>query len=323
MTPSQDYPPSLCKDASRVEETLRTRYWSWSLFEQDSACTTLLAVLLRKLPHIDEKSWGDRFDFGGIYVNGRSALNDQPLSYPCKIEYYEPKFEICEARDVFPAFENDFLLYVDDDIAVAYKPPKLPSMPAKEQRHYSLKSSLEKKLARTIHMPSRLDVSVQGLLVVSLSQRAHAPLQRAFESRRVRKSYRLATTAPCPSDEFSIDLNISRDRTHPVLRTVSKTGGQSALTHFERSHATRSGEHGVTVLRAHPVSGRTHQIRVHAAAAGIPILGDNFYGDTKADTLHLVSYELNLEHPISSKPMFFALPPTLCPAWAKPVGEHG
>jgi tRNA pseudouridine32 synthase/23S rRNA pseudouridine746 synthase len=322
MTASQDSPPSLCKDTSRVEETLRTRYWSWSLFEEDSACTSLLAVLLRKLPHIDETSWTERFDFGGIYVNGLAASGDQRLPYPCKIEYYEPKFEIRDARDVFPAFESDFLLYVDDDIAVAYKPPKLPSMPAKEQRHYSLKSSLEKVLARTVHMPSRLDVSVRGLVVVSISQRAHAPLQRAFESRRVQKSYRLATTAPCSSAEFRVDLNIARDRTHPVLRTVSTSEGKSALTLFERSHTTYSDKHAITVLRAYPVSGRTHQIRVHAADAGIPILGDNFYGDTGADSLHLVSYELNIEHPISGKPMSFALPLTFCPAWVRPVEDH-
>jgi tRNA pseudouridine32 synthase/23S rRNA pseudouridine746 synthase len=320
MSASHDSPPSLCKDTSRVEETLRTRYWCWSLFEEDRDCPTLCALLRSKLPHIDQNSWGERFDFGGIYVNGREALSDTHLTYPCKVEYYEPKFEIRDARSVFPTFETNFVMYADDDIAVAYKPAKLPSMPAKEQRHFSLKASLEHALARTIHMPSRLDVSVQGIVVVSISQRAHAPLQQAFESRRVRKSYRLATTAPCSSDAFTVDLNIVRDRTHPVLRTTSKTEGQSALTHFERSHATLSGEHCVTVLRAYPVSGRTHQIRVHAAAAGVPILGDNFYGDTEANSLHLVSYALNIEHPISGKPLSFVLPSALCPAWVESGG---
>jgi 23S rRNA-/tRNA-specific pseudouridylate synthase len=319
MTASHDHPTSLCKDTARVEETLRTQYWCWSLFDAEPACTTLYDVLRTRLPHIKESSWPERFDFGGIYVNGREAPIDAPLSYPCKIEYYEPKFEIRDASSVFACFKTDYLIYVDDDIAVAYKPPKLPSMPAKEQRHFSLKSSLEKALERTIHMPSRLDVSVQGIVIVSISRRAHAPLQKAFESRQVKKSYRLATAAPCSVDSFSVDLNIARDRSHPVLRTVSKTEGQSALTRFERSHMTRSGDHYVTILRAYPVSGRTHQIRVHAAAAGIPILGDNFYGDTEAESLHLVSYELDIQHPVSREPMSFALPKTLCPTWAKPL----
>ncbi len=276
---------------------------------------TVCELLCENLPHINETSWAQRFDFGGIYMNGREARADTPLSYPCKIEYYEPKFDISDAHSVFPSFESNYLLYVDDDIAVAYKPPKLPSMPAKEQRHFSLKASLEKALGLTIHMPSRLDVSARGLVVVSLSQRAHAPLQRAFESRRVQKGYRLATTSPCCSNSFTIDLNIARDRSHPVLRTVSDTEGQSALTHFEFCHATHSGEHQVAVLRAYPVSGRTHQIRVHAAAAGVPILGDNFYGEVEADSLHLVSYELALEHPHSGSSLSFSLPSTLCPAW--------
>ena len=308
---------TLCRDTTRVEETLHTRYWCWTYFEADMSPPTLATVLHAELPHINRDSWPERFDFGGIYVNGRAALEDQPLPYPCKIEYYEPKFDIRDAAHIFPAFHSDFILYSDDDIAVAYKPPKLPSMPAKEQRHFSLKASLEKFFTSTVHMPSRLDVSAQGVLVVSLSKRANAPLQRSFESRRVKKSYRLATAAPCLWQTYTSDMNIARDPSHPVLRTVSRNIGQPALTHFERSHTTCSGNHNVIVLKASPVSGRTHQIRVHAAHAGIPIVGDNFYGGAPAPSLHLVSYTLDLAHPISGEPLSFSLPSALCPAWAR------
>jgi tRNA pseudouridine32 synthase/23S rRNA pseudouridine746 synthase len=315
MTSSQQDLRTLCKDPSRVEETLRTKYWCWIFNEPHPSSTSLEELLRVSLPHIDEDSWPERFDFGGIYVNGREALSDQSLPYPCKIEYYEPKFEIRDAGSIFPAFESDFVLYSDEDLAVVYKPPKLPSMPAKEQRHFSLKASLERFFGRTIHMPSRLDVSAQGVLAVSLSQRAHAPLQRAFEGRRVKKSYRLATASPCSWQNHTSDLNIARDPLHPVLRTVSRLTGQSALTHFERSHTSHASGHYATVLRAYPVSGRTHQIRVHAAHAGVPIVGDNFYGGAPAPMLHLVSYELEIEHPVSTEPLSFSLPRTLGPDW--------
>lgn len=308
-------PCTLCPDLDRVEQTLRTKYWCWHLLEPSNRVHTVISFLVCNLPHISEESWTERLDFGGIFLNGREITRDQPLVYPCKVEYYEPKFDIGDAGTVFAPFTPEQIVYADDDICVAYKPPRLPSMPAKEQRHFSLKASLEKLFNRTIHMPSRLDMSAQGILVVSLSERAHGPLQRAFELRHVKKSYRLATTAPCPWHEHTEDLHIVRDPSHPVLRTVSNEVGQAALTHFERLYSTREESSVLTVLRASPVSGRTHQIRVHAAHAGIPIVGDNFYGGANASDLHLVSYELELEHPTNGSRLLFTAPQAHTPPW--------
>jgi 23S rRNA pseudouridine1911/1915/1917 synthase len=265
------------------------------------------------------ESWDARFDFGGVYVNGRAALADQALPFPCKVEYYEPKFDLTSAAQLFPHFEAHYIVYHDEDIAVVYKPAHLPSLPAKEQRHFSLKASLERHFQRPVHLPSRLDVSVHGLLVVSISPRAHAPLQHAFEQRRVQKGYRLATTAASPHDgRFSIEVPIGRDPRHPVLRCPAPTGGQAALTHFALSHRTTAENQPVDVIHASPVTGRTHQIRVHAAHAGIPILGDNFYGGALADSLHLLSYSVALNHPTRHHPLALHLPPALTPPWALP-----
>lgn len=303
-------------DLERVNQTLRTRYWSFILRSPDDGPLRLHELLKDKLPHIAEHSWPERFDFGGVYVNGVEALADRELPLPARVEYYEPKFEISNASSIFPSFKENFVVFSDEHIAVVYKPPHLSSMPAKEQRHFSLKASLDTFFNTTIHMPSRLDVSAQGIVVVSLSPSAHAGLQRAFETRKVHKTYHLATASPSIWKEKTVELNIALQPEHPVLRTVSLTTGQSARTDFRFLRHNSIGEPEMNVFEAKPITGRTHQIRVHSAASGIPILGDNFYGGSPAPYLHLVSCAITLPHPMSGKEVSFSLPSPLRPPWA-------
>ena len=306
---------------SLVTDTLRTQYWVWTYYSADDAPTSLLDALRTNLPHIDPQSWAERFYFGGIYVNGQPALHDQPLIFPCRIEYYEPKFEISQAQMIFPAFEERFVVYQDEDIIVAFKPPKLSSMPAKEQRHFSLKTSLEKFCNRPIHMPSRLDVSAQGLVIVSTSARAHAPLQQAFESRAVTKKYLCATTGVCEWDQKRVTAPIGRDPLHPVLRTTACERGKSAETIISNLGKARSDSFELTVLCAQPITGRTHQIRVHTASEQLPLFGDNFYGGGSAPYLHLVSSILECTHPVSKARLHFVLPTGLRPDWVNATIE--
>jgi len=260
-----------------------------------------MEVLQRELPHIPSDSWPERFDFGGIYVNGHPALSDQALPFPCRVEYYEPKFSISEATQVYPDVTEKSIIYSDGDIAIAYKPASLSSMPAKEQRHFSLKRSVEKLLGVTIHMPSRLDVSAQGLVLVSTAPRAHALLQQAFESRRVTKRYLCATAGVCSWDTRVERGLIGRDPLHPVLRISPAEQGQTAETIFTNLGAGISSGQTVAVLCAQPITGRTHQIRVHAAANDLPLLGDKFYGGRDASYLHLVSSYISFLHPIDGR----------------------
>lgn len=317
MTPLPTHPDRIPVDLDRINQTLRTAYWEFILREPLEPPPRLLPFLVDRLPHIPADSWGERFAFGGIYVNGIESLGDQDLPCPARVEYYEPKFPISSAQQLFPAFREEFILHDDGDIVAVYKPPHLSSMPAKEQRHYSVKASLERILNRVVHMPSRLDVSAQGLLVVSASPRAHAGLQRAFESRAVHKTYKLATLSPCDTTPFTVNLNIARHPCHAVLRTTSLTEGQRAQTDFTFTHTHRDGDSVVNVLTAHPITGRTHQIRVHAAASGLPIRGDNFYGGAPAPHLHLVSESISFVHPVTQQEFQLSLPEHLTPTWCR------
>jgi tRNA pseudouridine32 synthase/23S rRNA pseudouridine746 synthase len=299
-----------------IHDALRTKYWSWTtLTSAPGSPTSLLALLTRELPHIPRDSWPQRFAFGGIYINGREALGDQALPFPHRVEYYEPKFPIESADAVFPEFKSDYVVYRDNDILVAYKPPGLSSMPAKEQRHYSMKAALETVVGGTIHMPSRLDVSAQGLLITSISRRAHPRLQQAFESRLVTKRYLCASTTRAPWSTIQVSLPIARDPRHPVLRVAHATEGQAAETFFSAVCNTTSEDSPVRIYRAEPKTGRTHQIRVHAASQGIPLFGDRFYSGGCASHLHLVSYEIVCAHPVTGEMLTHTLPQHLQPVW--------
>lgn len=302
-------------DIARVEDTLRTRYWSCILRTEEDGPRRLVELLTERLPHIAPTSWPSRFDFGGIYVNGIEALHDMEIPLPARVEYYEPKFDISTADTQFSKFKEDYVVLRDDAIAVVYKPPNLSSMPAKEQRHFSLKASLERLFTQTIHMPSRLDISAQGLLVVSTRPDAHAGLQRAFEQRLVRKTYRFASDVEHATLDRLVDFKIATSPDHPVLRRASISDGQPAQTRIRYTHATNSEGARVHAYTANPITGRTHQIRVHAAACGLPLFGDNFYGGARAPYLHLVSCELAFPHPISGAEVSVTLPERLSPPW--------
>lgn len=302
-------------DLVRVNEALRTTYWCWTLYSPEDGPRTLLALLRDRLPHIAEDSWASRFDFGGLYINGYEVTSDKELPLPCRVEYYEPKFALMDAHTLFPRFREEYVIFSDNHVAVVYKPPGLSSMPAKEQRHFSLKASVEKHFNAAVHMPSRLDVSAQGLVIVSISSSAHAGLQHAFERRLAHKTYKFATHAQPAWSTHTADSRIDRHPDHPVLRRACYETGQAACTHLEFSHTSMSDNVPCSVITAQPITGRTHQIRVHAASTGLPILGDNFYGGTPASYLHLVSVSLSLPHPVTQTPLSFTLPASLAPQW--------
>lgn len=312
--------PHTNHDLNRLDAALDSRYWKW-IFTDPTACPPTLSACFREnLSHIHADSWPERFYWGGVYLNGRLQDCDCAVETPCKIEYYEPKLPIAVAHELFPRLTTENIVYQDEDLIVVFKPTRLPTMPAKEQRHFSAKSEVEKLLGVTTHIPSRLDMSVCGLVPMSVSPRMHPLLQNVFESRSVIKTYVLATRNRPAWNSTTCIGSIGRSPVHPILREVVAVGGQKSVTRFSVLDIPSSeNPGGNTFLEVQPVTGRTHQIRVHSGFMNCPIVGDNFYGGFPSSQLHLCCARLSFTHPLTNRTMDVGLPKNLSPKWLPPA----
>jgi len=152
----------------------------------------------------------------------------------------------------------------------------------------------------------RLDKDTSGLIVVAKTAHALASLKGQFAGRRVSKSYIALAAGSFAEDEGRIDAPIGRDRTRPS-RMAIEPDGRPAQTEFRvlARYPDRS------LLSVHPITGRTHQIRVHLSYIGHPVVGDRVYGDFRAeDRLFLHAWRIAFEHPKTGREVRFeALPP--------------
>ena len=198
------------------------------------------------------------------------------------------------------------VVYEDDDLLVVNKPPgwntHSPAPHAGEGIYDWLKHR-EPRWAQ-LAIIHRLDKDTSGLLVFGKTTVANRSLTRQFTEREVHKRYILVTDRPVLRDEFTVLSSIVRAGDHYESRPLT-AGGERSETRFRLLR--REGAR--TWLEAEPVTGRTHQIRVHAAAEGLPILGDALYGGSAAARLHLHAAELALTQPGSGEALRLAVPP--------------
>lgn len=197
------------------------------------------------------------------------------------------------------------VLHIDEHLLVADKPTGLLSVPG---RGVARQASVLTYLS-AVHGPlqavHRLDMDTSGLLAFARTAETASRLGTAFEAREVSKTYH-ALVEGCPQGRHGrIDLAIGRDWAERPKRRIDPQGGKPACTLW-RLEETRGG---IALLRLEPLTGRTHQIRLHLAAIGHPVRGDRLYGRSEGETrLALHASELWLPHPQTGAVTGFSSP---------------
>ena len=198
----------------------------------------------------------------------------------------------------------------DADFLVANKPPgwntHAPSPYAGEGIYDWLRHREPRWVSLSI--VHRLDKETSGLLVFGKTPAANRSLTQQFTDRRVRKNYEFLTPNRPAETEWTTISAIARAGENYVSRPLA-AGGDYAETHFQLLGPVLLEGNSYWAVRAEPKTGRTHQIRVHAAAAGCPMLGDERYGGAPFRRLCLHAARLGFTHPVSGVEQAFESAP--------------
>lgn len=197
------------------------------------------------------------------------------------------------------------IVYQDEDIIVINKPSGLLSNPGIALPTHDCALSRLRVAFGDVILVHRLDCDTSGLMVFARTKQAESRLKKQWQARQVEKRYVALVFGRVDDNEGCIDLMLRPNKDCPPLQQICTSGGKAALTHYhvlERDTAT-------TRLSLHPITGRTHQLRVHMLAIGHPILGDPFYGNPSAQSarkrLCLHADQLAFFHPTSQEKLTY------------------
>lgn len=201
------------------------------------------------------------------------------------------------------------VVYQDDDLLVLNKPSGLLSVPGRLPTHKdSLQSRAQQQFATatTVH---RLDMETSGLIMMALNKSAHVELSRQFEQRLVEKVYIARVYGRPTAESGCIDKPLICDWPNRPRQVVDAVNGKPAKTHWK----VIKQEPETALLELRPITGRSHQLRVHLLSIGLPIVGDCLYATGQAlnysDRLQLHSQQIRFHHPKHEAKIEFSMEP--------------
>jgi 23S rRNA pseudouridine1911/1915/1917 synthase len=238
---------------------------------------------------------------GAVRVDGAEKPKSHRLEAGSLVEVALPR----EAEDALVAEPVSIpILYDDEQLVVLDKPAGLVVHPGAGTRAGTLAGQLlslgaaggpDPERPGVVH---RLDRDTSGLLVVARTAEAHAALQEAIRKREVERRYLALVRGHPQSRTGRIDAPLGRDRRNPTRRSLDTEEAREAVTHFDVVETLP--QHALLDVRLE--TGRTHQIRVHLAAIGLPVAGDPQYGvkgDLGLERQFLHAYGLRFAHPMT------------------------
>jgi len=288
--------------------------WGW----------TLLAYYSQRYPHSSQAEWQERILNGQILLDGTPAAPDQPLKPGQQLTYHRPPWQEPEVPLEFD------ILFADADLLVIAKPSGLPVLPGGGFLEHTLLGQLARRYPNETVMPiHRLGRGTSGLVLVARSTQARRELSQQMRQRQIRKVYRaLVGAADLPDltelpDAFTVTQPIGKIP-YPGLGDLYVAQPEGQFAQSDCRVLQRRTE--ATLLEVSILTGRPHQIRIHLASVGYPLLGDPLY---RIGGLPLVSeaepttklpvpgdcgywlhaHQLEFQHPSRAEWMQFTCPP--------------
>jgi len=209
-----------------------------------------------------------------------------------------------DSTTIAPLLESDYL-YQDEHLVIVNKPADLLTVPGRGiDKQDCLINRVKQQLpnARIIH---RLDMATSGIVVIALSQNAQSLMGKIFQDREIEKTYIAVVDGELNPTDGMIDLPLICDWENRPKQKVDMNDGKSAQTKYTRIEYCERSDSSRVELK--PITGRSHQLRVHLLAIGHTILGDYFYASedikNKSSRLLLHAHQISFIHPITKKPM--------------------
>ena len=239
---------------------------------------------------------------GGVFrVNGEPVFTDFPVQPGDVVTAL-----LTEDPPDFPAQDLPLdILYEDEALLAVDKGPGLWVHPSPSRYTGTLANGVAGYFSRTkqpcgVHVVTRLDRDTFGVVLLAKHAHIHALLCQSQRAGQLRKTYQATVRGSMPEPSGIIDLPIRRRDGGSLLREVHPDG-QAAVTRYR----VLNERGGLSLLELEPVTGRTHQLRVHCAALGCPMLGDRDYGGVCDTVPHqqLCAVSLTLPHPLTGEPL--------------------
>jgi 23S rRNA pseudouridine1911/1915/1917 synthase len=278
-----------------------------------------LDVFLSEKLSITRTKVKDMVEGGHVRVNGKTPKASQKIKKSMEIEGVVPEEEPLR---LIPEDVPLEILYEDEYFLAINKPADMVVHPSFGHSSGTLVHAILSYLNKEFQISNfnfqissgarpgivhRLDKGTTGVILVAKDSKTQEMLSHLFKERSIKKTYRAIVEGNAKKEQWTVEGNIGR---HPVERkkmAVLKTDGRAAETSFKVLRVLRE----FTYLEAYPKTGRTHQIRVHLAHGGYPIVGDEAYGK-KAKTLVprplLHAYRIEFIHPVKNLPMKIKAP---------------
>ncbi len=209
-----------------------------------------------------------------------------------------------------PCREQVKILVQDSDFLIINKPSGLLSVPGRHPQNCDSVIARLQDAYPTAAIVHRLDFDTSGIMVIPLSKASLSHISKQFQARTVSKHYTAVVAGLIKDDQGRIDLPIAADPDNRPKYKICQETGKPSVTEFEV--LSRDSSANTSRVWLHPITGRSHQLRLHLQAIGHPILGCVFYGGEYAQAaprLLLHATDISFVHSRTGEPVHFECPP--------------